>query len=292
MAPNGDYVVVWEDDQDSDGFCEIGARGFLANEQQRFGQMCVNTTTTGQQRRPDVAMDDSGRFVVVWEDDGDGNGVYQIEGRGFGAAGTELIAQMPVNLLSGGNQVNPAVAMDSAGNWFAVWEDNRTGDGYQIVSQEFTISGGRVFADDVQVNTVSTVTYNSGSPRRQDPALSVHKSGRYVVAWADDMDGNGFLEILARGVTGTARSLVMKSVNGSVGRSPSDVFYKRNASVVLSASPLSGYRFVRWEGDVPAGQEGSNPLTITMNSNKKLTAGVEPTGSGISDWSLYGGSTR
>ena len=89
MASNGDYVVAWDDDQDSDGQCEIGVRGFLAGESEHFGQMCAHTTTTGQQRSPAVAMDDTGRFVVAWEDDQDLNGVFQIKARGFDATGGE-----------------------------------------------------------------------------------------------------------------------------------------------------------------------------------------------------------
>lgn len=287
MASNGDYVVAWDDDQDSDSLCEVAVRGFLASEQQRFAQFWVNTSTAGQQRNPDVAMDDTGRFVVVWEDDADLNNVYQIKGRGFNATGGEIIPEMAVNLLGGGDQIDPAVAMDNSGNWFAVWEDSRTGEGYQIVSQEFRITGARVFSDDVQVNTVSQVDRKDGTPRRKDPAISVHKSGRYVVAWADDMDGDSFFDVLAKGVTGTACSLVTRATNGSVSPSVSEVFYKKNATVTLTASPSAGYEFVRWRGDVATGSEYTNPLTLTMDADKNLQAVFALPTSGISDWSLY-----
>lgn len=286
MAPNGDYVVAWDDDQESDGLCEIGIRGFLANETQRFTQAFANTTTTGQQRHPDVAMDPAGRFVAIWEDDADSNGSFQIRARGFSATGTQIIPEMDVNLLSTGNQLNPSVTMDSVGNWFAVWEDSRTGEGYQIVSQEFKITGARVFADDVQVNTIDAVDNDEGNPRRQDPVISVHNSGRYLVAWADDMDGDGSFEILAKGVTGTARSLVIKAVNGAAYPFPSDAFYKVNTNVTITAAPNPGYGFVRWMGDVPAGKELGNPLTITMDADKNLTALYQVI-TGATHWSLF-----
>jgi hypothetical protein len=38
-----------------------------------------------------------------------------------------------------------------------------------------------------------------------------------------------------------------------------------------------GYRFVRWEGDVPAGHETDNPLTMTVDSDKSVEAVVEKT---------------
>jgi len=40
--------------------------------------MTVNSVSKGQQRDPIVAMDTDGNFVVVWEDDKDKNGWYQI----------------------------------------------------------------------------------------------------------------------------------------------------------------------------------------------------------------------
>lgn len=273
MAANGDYVVAWEDDQDADGNYEIGVRGFYANETEHFAQFFANTTTDGQQRDPDVAMDDTGRFVVVWEDDADLNASFQIKARGFSATGAQLFTERTVNLEAAGNQINPAVAMDPSGNWYVVWEDDRTGEGYEIVSQEFTIAGARVFTTaDVQVNSVSAVAHRNSTPRRQSPVVSAHKSGRYIGAWADDMDGNGSFEILARGVPGTACSVVVKTINGTVTKSPADAFYKKNSSVTLTATPSAGYTFTGWQGDVPAGSENVNPLTITVDSDMNLTA--------------------
>lgn len=274
MAGNGDYVIAWDDDQNNDGSWDLGARGFFANETQRFGQIVVNSTTAGQQRDPDIAMDDSGRFVVVWEDDYDLNSSYQIKARAFSATGSEILSERTVNLLAGGNQINPAVAMDSFSNWYPVWQDDGVdgGQGYQMMTNEFTIGGTRIFSSDVQANSVKAVEHHAGSPSRNSPAISAHKSGRYIVAWCDDMDGNGSFQILARGVPGTARSLVTKAHNGTVTRSPQDVFYSPNASVSLTATPNTGYSFTGWQGDVPAGSEMANPLAITMDTSKNLVA--------------------
>jgi alpha-tubulin suppressor-like RCC1 family protein len=44
----------------------------------------------------------------------------------------------------------------------------------------------------------------------------------------------------------------------------------------LTAAPEVGWRFVRWEGDVPAGRETENPLRLVPESNLNLTAQFEP----------------
>jgi hypothetical protein len=42
--------------------------------------------------------------------------------------------------------------------------------------------------------------------------------------------------------------------------------------VTLTATPRSGYRFVRWVGDLTAGSSSNNPVTITMDQRRRVTA--------------------
>jgi hypothetical protein len=60
--------------------------------------------------------------------------------------------------------------------------------------------------------------------------------------------------------------------NGSVTKDPDQQTYDHGTTVTLTATPDTGYHFVSWSGDVPSGHETDNPLTITMNSNKSITA--------------------
>jgi hypothetical protein len=48
--------------------------------------------------------------------------------------------------------------------------------------------------------------------------------------------------------------------------------YEAGTNVTLNASPASGWKFVRWEGGVSG---NSNRTTVTMNSNKNITAYFE-----------------
>src|SRR5437667_642694 len=45
--------------------------------------------------------------------------------------------------------------------------------------------------------------------------------------------------------------------------------------VVLTATPDEGSDFAGWSGDVEAGHEEDNPLTVTMNGNKTINAVFE-----------------
>jgi hypothetical protein len=124
IAPNGFFVVVWEDDADFNGFTNLHMRGFHADGRERWSQRRVHVRTAGQQRRPRIAMGPWGDFVTIWEDDRDGNGVFQIHMRAFTAEGNEKFAERPVNASAAGQQLEPDVAVDDVFRPVAVWSDD------------------------------------------------------------------------------------------------------------------------------------------------------------------------
>ncbi|WP_437817528.1 metallophosphoesterase [Sorangium sp. So ce1078] len=195
-APSGNFVVVWEDDHDDNGVGQIYARGFDPDGNARFSQIAVNSVDAGQQQHPDVAIDDSGRFVVVWEDDQDGNGAYQVLARGFDANGSERFHDRTVNTVSGGQQSRPAVACDANGNFVVAWEDDQDGNGYyQILARGFTAAGAE---------RIPTFTVNSVAAGEQfNPVIAMDSDGDFVVAWEDDQDDDANFQIYHRGFTAT-----------------------------------------------------------------------------------------
>jgi uncharacterized protein (TIGR02145 family)/uncharacterized repeat protein (TIGR02543 family) len=59
---------------------------------------------------------------------------------------------------------------------------------------------------------------------------------------------------------------------GSVSRNPSKTAYDAGESVIVTATPDSNYKFTEWSG---AASGTANPITITMNGDKTLTANFE-----------------
>ncbi|MBN1515306.1 hypothetical protein JXA32_01930 [Candidatus Sumerlaeota bacterium] len=66
--------------------------------------------------------------------------------------------------------------------------------------------------------------------------------------------------------------LQVQAVNGEVASDPDQSMFDPGASVTLTATPDEGYTFVSWTGDVPSGHETDNPLALTMDGNRSLTA--------------------
>ena len=71
MADDGSFVAVWQSGGNLDGNGEgIFAQRFDANGVTLGDEFLVNTTTTGNQTAPAIAMSGAtGDFVVVWQDD-------------------------------------------------------------------------------------------------------------------------------------------------------------------------------------------------------------------------------
>ena len=159
-----------------------------------FNSRTVNLVRGGQQKNPAIAMDENGNFVVVWADDNDNNGSYDIDGSGFYSGGSRRFGTIPINSgLTGGQQNNPAIAMDAEGNFVVVWaDDNDNNDSYDIRGSGFDSDGRKQFGP---------IVINSGltGGQQNSPAIAMDAEGNFVVVWQDDNDNNDYYDIRGSG---------------------------------------------------------------------------------------------
>lgn len=171
------FVVVWAEDQaDGDG-PGILARRFKKNGVPDGEAFQVNTYTVSEQDDPAVAMDDGGRFVVVWTSfgqDGDGYGIY---GQRFRANGNPDGEEFRVSTRTRDQQHRPAVAMNGSGEHVVVWESQRQdGNRAGIFGQRFR-ANGRPLGTEFQVNSTTRSDQSA-------PAVSIDRAGNIAVIWS------------------------------------------------------------------------------------------------------------
>jgi uncharacterized repeat protein (TIGR02543 family) len=70
-------------------------------------------------------------------------------------------------------------------------------------------------------------------------------------------------------ITADTYTLNVTAVNGTVLKVPNKTAYNSGEIVELTATPSTGYTFTGWSGDVTG---SLNPVSVTMNSNKNVTA--------------------
>jgi hypothetical protein len=81
----------------------------------------------------------------------------------------------------------------------------------------------------------------------------------------------GTTEIVLAGTDLITYSLIVNATHGTISRIPNFHSYQYGSNVQLTANPDSSFHFVTWSGDVPAGHETDNPLTVMMNQNRTIT---------------------
>ncbi|MEM9885905.1 MAG: 3-coathanger stack domain-containing protein [Bacteroidota bacterium] len=182
MDADCDFIIVWgSEDFQNDGMEDgIYAQRYFKGTTE---ELTVNPPSTLQQENPDIAIDDNGNFVVVWDSpDGDQDGIY---GQRYSANGSKIGSDFLVNTYTTSFQRFPAVAMDVNGNFVVVWDSNgQDGDALGIFGQRYDANGSKIGAE-FQVNT-----YTIGN--QDDPSIDMNASGEFVVTWqSSGQDGDG-----------------------------------------------------------------------------------------------------
>jgi hypothetical protein len=168
---NGYVAVVWEDDRDTtnaadDAHSEIFLRLFRNGTAVYEVKLSAGGSgvTTWRHLHPDVGLDDKGNAVVVWADDPDGKGYYNVPYRVVNTSGT-VTASGNANSSSTGQQINPRVAVDPDGApaggavaFTVVWEDIQTGAQAMAKAAGFTGPTTRAGRSRLHRRPVSTTT--------------------------------------------------------------------------------------------------------------------------------------
>jgi hypothetical protein len=144
-------------------------------------EFLVSTVKQVDHRWVRIARDAAGNFVVVWqsyEQGGTATG-YDVYAQRYDAAGQPEGGEFRVNSDTTGNQFNPAVAMDAAGDFVVVWgAADQTGDATNtdVYARQYKADGSPVQSSEFLVNTYTTGVQDL-------PVVAMDAGGDFVVAW-------------------------------------------------------------------------------------------------------------
>ncbi len=207
VLSDGGYVIVWQSDgQDGDQQGIYGQR-FNASGNKVGGEFIVNTTTSGDQRAPDVTALDDGGFLVRWTDrsgnDGDSNGIFA---QRFDASGNRVGDDFVINETTAGSQYSwfsDSLATLNNGSIVVTWETtNIDSDGSAIAARVLSNQDIEAISvvDPVNATPASALDANGGESQvntneaggqswSQTVALS---DGGFIIAWNSiGQDGSG-----------------------------------------------------------------------------------------------------
>ncbi|MEM6793299.1 MAG: DUF11 domain-containing protein [Acidobacteriota bacterium] len=304
---DGDFVVVWvslgSDGTDSDGFSIQGQR-FGADGSMAGTQFQVNTYTSGDQRSPDVAMDASGDFAVVWTSSGssgtDSSG-QSIQGQRYAADGSTVAAQFQVNTYTSNSQIEASADLDPDGDLVVVWtsvgSSGTDSSSYSIQGQRYAADGSAV-ANQFQINTFT-------SDEQTSPSVALDQDGDFVVVWrsgasdgtdtsADSVQG----QLFASDGSKRGPQIQINSYTTSVQTSPSVDIDADGDFVVAWTSDgsdgsdsasysIQGQRFAA-DGSRQGAQIQVNSFTSSLQFDPSISVG--PNGTFAVVWNSFGSS--
>lgn len=139
------------------------------------GEIQVNTTTTGNQGYPEIAVGPDGRFVIAWESFGQDGSSWGVVGQRFAANGTPEGDEFQVNTTTADTQWDPSVAVGSDGSFVVAWQSYQAGSDYDVRAQRYD-SAGMAQGGELVVNS-----YTQGY--QGNTSVAVDDSGNFLVVW-------------------------------------------------------------------------------------------------------------
>lgn len=194
VAGTGDFMIVWSDfdgviSPDSAGY-GVFARLFDASGKPKGAPFFVPRHRAGDQVLPQVAADDRGNFIVVWQGgfggsggDGDGAGVFA---QRFDRNGARLGSVFRLSRSTAGDQISPNVAMAPKGAFVAVWQDctDRQRRCSELHAARFTPSGVRQ-GEELEIPVLTATSYSDGSPVPNPTPHVVIEPGGFAIGWTE-----------------------------------------------------------------------------------------------------------
>lgn len=124
VAPNGEFVVVWRDEQGDDDGSAIVARRFAPDGTPLTSEIVVNATSDGEQNDPAVGIFPDGSFIVVWTSEsltepGDVLGAILL------ADGSVSVPEFTIPSATSGAQNHASVAVHADGRICVLWESEQ-----------------------------------------------------------------------------------------------------------------------------------------------------------------------
>ena len=184
MDNDGDFVVAWESYHTPEA--SIFARRYDNAGVAQGAEFQVNTDEEYLKGYLDIAMDNDGDFVVVWESYYQDGAYYSIYGQRYDNAGTPQGGEFQINTDTQYYHRNPAIGMDSNGDFVVAWTDyGLDGDYYGVYAQSYNNAGVAQGAN-FRVNT-QTANYQSS------PDVAMDSDGNFIIAWSSyEQDGDGY----------------------------------------------------------------------------------------------------
>ena len=273
MDGNGNAVTVWQ--QYDGSYYSIYSSHYYASSGV-WSAISVLERNAGHAQFPQVAMNDSGKAVAVWQQR-DGS-YYSIYSNHYDVNSSRWSTAVVIENNDTGSAMNPHVAVDGSGNAIAVWKQH-DGTRNNIWSNRYDAGSG----------TWSTASLIEDSMNdTEGPQVAMDASGNAVVVWQQD-DGTRHNiwsnRYDASSGSWSTASLIENSTNDAEGP---QVAIDASGNAVVVWQQDDGTRNNIWSNryDASSGSWlGATLIETNMTSANNPQIAVDGMGNGVSVWS-------
>jgi hypothetical protein len=189
----GNFVITWEDGRS--GYSDIYAQRYSSDGIAIETNFKVNDDQGYEsQSSPSISIDNSGNFVITWQDFRNKNDDSDIYVQRYSNDGIALGTNFKVNDVQGtGSFVfPPSISSDGIGNFVIAWDDGRNGypSGYSDIYAQRYSHDGVATGSNFQVNN------DQGIASQSSPSISSDGTGNFVITWVDER--NGYWDLYAQ----------------------------------------------------------------------------------------------
>jgi hypothetical protein len=182
------FTVVWEDIQGT-AAATVKAAGFTGTATKAY-EVTVNAAG-GSQHRPDVGVSASGDATIVWDEDTDGNGYYNVGlVRLARANGAVTLSRRSANTFGDGQQEHPAIAVNYNGDFVVAWESDHTGTN-GVWARSFTVDGTGSAAEVQLSSGTGASSPTVGIDDQRDAVVGWSVAGTDPAVWAGGLNPDG-----------------------------------------------------------------------------------------------------
>ena len=268
-TPGGGFVAVWYDTStaaDGSGTA-IKGRLFGAAGTPLGAEFLVNSASSGNQQRPDVAILASGGFVVTWwDEDADGPGASGIKAQRFGASGEKIGGEIFVTAPQSAPLNQAEVTGLLSGGFVVTWTDlsgrGTDSSGTAVRAQVFDAAGLKV-GGEIQVN-------GNTAGGQSAPSITALASDGFAIVWKDDTgdsSGSGVKGRIYDAAGASVGDEFLVNVQGYAGQSHASIDALGSGFVVSwvdfgGTGPADPSALIRAQIFAPAA-EGPNDISLT-----------------------------
>ncbi len=259
--------------------CILAAAAIVSSAGEEFS---VNVRTSLNQANPAIAIQPNGNFIVVWQS------YYQVKSneiraRLFDKNGTALTGELNINQTQAGNQKEPAVVTDGAGNFIVLWQGPGD-DGDDIWCRKFDANG--------LPETNEFIVNINRTDDQLNPEIAINSFGRHIIVW----ESNSVPQPGAKAICGRIFDNDGSEIGGELVLSDgNDIF--RSPAVALSNDANAVVVWVRdsttqeihrrqfpADGNVPLYASFKVNDSPNLNSLTRPTIAMDSTGNYVIAW--------